>query len=259
MIFLSAPEIGGFLFNMGKERLDKILGHLGVGTRKEIHRLARAGLITVDGEIITDSAFKFDPSLARIEVAGERLEYQTYFYLMLNKPAGYITSTKDRDGIPITALLPEELQRDDWMPVGRLDKDTEGLLLLTTDGELLHRLTHPRWKVTKRYYVELARPSTPDDVAVFAAGDLELDGEALQPAELHLSPDPYKVELVIREGRFHQVKRMFAARGNEVTYLKRVAFGPIWLPADLPLGGSRKLTAEETQALYHAVGLANAK
>jgi 16S rRNA pseudouridine516 synthase len=107
--------------------------------------------------------------------------------------------------------------------------------------------------------VELARPATPDDVAVFAAGDLELDGEALQPAELHLSPDPYKVELVIREGRFHQVKRMFATRGNEVTYLKRVAFGPIWLPADLPLGGSRKLTAEETQALYHAVGLANAK
>jgi len=175
---------------------------------------------------------------------------------MLNKPAGYITSTKDRDGIPITALLPEELQRDDWKPVGRLDKDTEGLLLLTTDGKLLHRLTHPRWKVSKRYYVELARPATPDDAAAFAAGTLVLEGEPLQPAELHLHPEPHKAELVIREGRFHQVKRMFAARGNQVTYLKRVAFGPLELPTNLPPGASRKLTAEEARALYRAVGLA---
>ncbi|GIW36710.1 MAG: hypothetical protein KatS3mg073_0855 [Meiothermus sp.] len=182
---------------MAKERLDKVLGHLGVGTRKEIHRLARAGLVTIDGNIITDAAFKFDPAMSRIEVAGELLEYQAYFYLMLHKPAGYITSTKDRDGIPITALLPEEWQRSDWMPVGRLDKDTEGLLLLTTDGELLHRLTHPRWKVAKRYYVELAAPATPEDVAVFASGTLELEGEPLQPAELHIGPDPRKVELVI--------------------------------------------------------------
>ncbi|GIW33518.1 pseudouridine synthase [Meiothermus sp.] len=240
---------------MAKERLDKVLGHLGVGTRKEIHRLARAGLIVIDGHTITDAAFKFDPALSRIEVAGELLEYQAYFYLMLHKPAGYITSTKDRDGIPITALLPEEWQRSDWMPVGRLDKDTEGLLLLTTDGELLHRLTHPRWKVAKRYYVELAAPATPEDEAVFASGTLELEGEPLQPAELHIGPDPHKVELVIREGKFHQVKRMFAARGNQVTYLKRVAFGPLSLPSDLTTGESRKLLLEEIGALYEAVGL----
>ncbi|MDW8425809.1 MAG: pseudouridine synthase [Meiothermus sp.] len=240
---------------MAKERLDRVLGHLGVGTRKEIHKLARAGLIVVDGVVVTDAAFKFDPSLSRIEVAGESLVYQPFFYLMLNKPAGYVTSTKDPHGIPVTALLPEEWQRSDWMPVGRLDKDTEGLLLLTTDGELLHRLTHPRWKVAKRYYVELAAPATPEDVAVFAAGTLELEGERLQPAELHLGSNPRQVELVIREGRFHQVKRMFAARGNQVTYLKRIAFGPLALPGDLPPGAARKLLSEEIGALYDAVGL----
>ncbi|GIW26056.1 pseudouridine synthase [Meiothermus sp.] len=240
---------------MAIQRLDKVLGHLGVGTRKEIHKLARAGLVAVDGEVITDAAHKFDPTRSRIEVAGETLVYQAFFYLMLNKPAGYITSTKDPHGTPITALLPEECQRKDWMPVGRLDQDTEGLLLLTTDGELLHRLTHPRWKVAKRYYVELAAPATPEDVAVFAAGTLKLEGEALQPAQLYLSPDPHKVELVIHEGKFHQVKRMFAARGNQVTYLKRVAFGPLLLPPNLPTGESRELSPAEVQALYEAVDL----
>ncbi|MBO1435913.1 pseudouridine synthase [Meiothermus sp. CFH 77666] len=240
---------------MAKERLDKVLGHLGVGTRKEIHKLARAGLITVDGQVITDAAFKFDPALSRIEVAGEALVYQTFFYVMLNKPAGYVTSTRDPHGIPITALLSEEWQRSDWMPVGRLDKDTEGLLLLTTDGELLHRLTHPRWKVAKRYYVELAAPATPEDVAVFASGTLELEGEPLQPAELFIGPDPHKVELVIREGKFHQVKRMFAARGNQVTYLKRVAFGPLKLPPNLEPGAFRPLHPEEIAALYGVVGM----
>jgi 16S rRNA pseudouridine516 synthase len=240
---------------MAKERLDKVLSHLGVGTRKEIHRLARAGLITVDGEVITDAAFKFDPLQSRIEVEGEPLVYRVHFYLLLHKPAGYITSTKDRDGIPITALLPQELQRDDWMPVGRLDKDTEGLLLLTTDGELLHRLTHPRWKVSKRYYVELAVPATHEDIVAFATGTMQLDGEPLQPAELQVGSDPCKVELVIREGKFHQVKRMFAARGNQVLYLRRVAFGPLELPPDLEPGASRELHSEEITALYQAVGL----
>ncbi len=240
---------------MAKERLDKVLGHLGVGTRKEIHRLARAGLIAIDGEIVTDAAFKFDPRQSSIEVAGEPLVYRAHFYVLLHKPAGYVTSTKDPGGIPITALLPQALQRDDWMPVGRLDKDTEGLLLLTTDGELLHRLTHPRWKVAKRYYVELAGPASLEDAAVFASGTMELEGEVLQPAELFIGPDPRKVELVIHEGKFHQVKRMFAARGNRVLYLRRVAFGPLKLPPDLRAGASCELHPEEIKALYRAVGL----
>ncbi|MFZ5991510.1 MAG: pseudouridine synthase [Deinococcota bacterium] len=237
--------------HLAKERLDKVLAHLGLGSRKEIHKLARAGRITVDGEVITDAGFKLDPRSARIAVDGEEVFYREFFHVLLNKPAGYVTSTQDRDGPSVTHLL--EMVRDDWMPVGRLDKDTEGLLLITTDGELAHRLTHPRWKVPKRYYAELAEPATQADVEAFAAG-FELEGEPLQPAELTLGKDR-RVELVIREGRYHQVKRMFAARGNRVVYLKRVAFGPLELPEDLELGESRYLTAEEEHALYGAVGL----
>ncbi len=248
---------------MAKERLDKVLVHLGLGTRREIDRLARAGYIALDGVVVHDSAFKFDPAQTHIEVDGETISYQRFFHVLLNKPAGYVTSTKDRDGQPITELL--EASRDDWMPVGRLDKDTEGLLLLTNDGELTHRLTHPRWKVDKRYYVELESPATSADIAAFAAGfDLEpakaggsssLRGERLQPADLQLSSDPRKVELTIHEGKFHQVKRMFAARGNRVVYLKRVAFGPLELPSDLATGESRPLTPDELSRLYGAVDL----
>jgi len=238
-----------------KERLDKVLAHLGIGTRKGIARLAKAGYVTLDGEVVRDARHKFDPTLTRIAIDGEEIVYKVFFHLLMHKPVGYITATRDHDGPPITALLPEEWQRDDWMPVGRLDKDTEGLLILTTDGELLHRLTHPRWKVDKRYYAELARPATAEDAAVFAYGNLELDDEALQPADLRILEDPRKVELTIHEGKFHQVKRMFAARGNEVTYLKRVAFGPLELPQDLAAGKVRELGAEALASLYEAVGL----
>ena len=239
---------------MSKQRLDKILGHLGIGTRKEIDRLARVGYITLDGVVMKDSSHKFDPNLTRIEIDGEEIVYREFFHLLLHKPAGYITSTKDRDGTPITHLFDEEFQRD-WMPVGRLDKDTEGLLFLTTDGELAHRLTHPRWKVEKRYYVELEKPATSEDVEVFVAGTLELEGEILQPAELHISPDPKKVELIIREGKYHQIKRMFILRDNAVTYLKRLSMGPLTLPDDLAKGEYRYLEDEEEAALYEAVGL----
>lgn len=238
---------------MSKERLDKVLAHLGVGSRKEIARLARAGLIILDGETIRDSSFKFDPSATRIEIDGEEVVYRRFFHVLLNKPAGYVTSTKDRDGQPVTELL--EDTRDDWMPVGRLDKDTEGLLLLTNHGELVHRLTHPRWKVDKRYYAELESPATEADIEAFASG-FELEDEPLRPAELRISPDPRKVELVVHEGKFHQVKRMFTARGNRVVYLRRTAFGPLELPADLATGESRPLSEAEVSRLYATVNLA---
>lgn len=239
---------------MPKQRLDKVLGHLGIGTRREIDRLARAGYVTLDGEVVKDSGFKFDPQTTRIEIDGDEIVYREFFHLLLHKPAGYITSTKDRDGTPITHLFDEEFQRD-WMPVGRLDKDTEGLLFLTTDGELAHRLTHPRWKVDKRYYVELERPATPEDAAVFAAGTLELEGEPLQPAVLEIADDPRKVVLTIREGKYHQIKRMFVLRDNAVRYLKRLSMGPLILPGDLPVGEYRYLEEDEERALYTAVGL----
>lgn len=239
---------------MSKERLDKILAHMGMGSRKEIHKLARAGYITVDGQVVKDVALKLDPKTAQIELGGEPITYREFFHILIHKPVGYVTSTADRDGTPITALVPEELEHVEWMPIGRLDKDTEGLLLLTTDGELAHRLTHPRWKVVKRYWVELEEPATQADIEAFAAG-FELEGEPLQPAELVLSPDPKKVELIIREGKYHQIKRMFAARGNHVAYLKRMSFGPLELPQDLEVGQARELELEEEQALYAVVGL----
>lgn len=239
---------------MPKERLDRVLVHLGIGTRKEIDKLARAGYITLDGRVVKDSSYKFDPTLTRIEIDGEEVVYKEFFHLILHKPAGYVTSTSDRDGTPITALVPPQLEHVEWMPIGRLDKDTEGLLLLTTDGELAHRLTHPRWKVAKRYYVELEEPATPEDVQAFAEG-FELEGEPLQPAELILGKNPRKAELIIREGKYHQIKRMFAARGNRVAYLKRLSFGPLEIPKDLAVGEARTLTPDEEEQLYRVVGL----
>lgn len=239
---------------MPKERLDKVLVHLGIGTRKEIDKLARAGYITLDGTVVKDSSYKFDPTQTRIEIDGEKVAYREFFHLIIHKPAGYVTSTSDRDGTPITALVPPELEHVEWMPIGRLDKDTEGLLLLTTDGELAHRLTHPRWKVAKRYYVELEEPATQADVQAFAEG-FELQGEPLQPAELVLGKNPRQVELIIREGKYHQIKRMFAARGNQVVYLKRLSFGPLEIPKDLAVGEARELRPEEEEALYRVVGL----
>ncbi|MCS7058679.1 MAG: rRNA pseudouridine synthase [Meiothermus sp.] len=240
---------------MAKERLDKVLSHLGVGSRSEVRRMARAGRVRVDGQVVRDPSCKLDPERVRIEVDEAPLVYRRYFHLLLNKPAGCITSTREREGVPVTALLPPPWQRPDWMPVGRLDKDAEGLLLLTTHGELAHRLTHPRWKVSKRYYVELEAPATLEDVQAFASGRLLLDGKPLKPAELRLGPDPRRVELVLLEGRFHQVKRMFAARGNRVLYLRRISFGPLELPADLSPGMARALEPQELEALYRTVGL----
>lgn len=234
---------------MRGERLDRLLARLGLGSRKEVARLVRSGQVQVEGQVVRDPAFHVPPG-ARIEVGGEPLFLRYHHHILLHKPAGYVTSRKE--GPSVYALL-EGFPTRDLAPVGRLDKDTEGLLLFTTDGELLHRLTHPRHKVEKRYLVHLERPATEEDQKAFAEG-LSLDGERLLPAELSFGEDPTWVELVLREGRFHQVKRMFQARGNRVLYLKRLALGPIEL-GNLPQGEARFLTPEEEEALYQAVGL----
>jgi 16S rRNA pseudouridine516 synthase len=152
----------------------------------------------------------------------------------------------------VLGALPAGERDRAWMPVGRLDLDTTGVLLLTTDGELAHRLTHPRWKVAKRYRALLEQPATPADIEAFAQG-ISVDGERWLPAELVVGADPRDAWVTLREGRYHQVKRMFGVRGNRVLRLHREAFGPVELPADLAVGGSRDLTAGERQALYAAV------
>ncbi|GAA6733249.1 pseudouridine synthase [Thermus oshimai] len=231
------------------ERLDRLLARLGLGSRKEVGRLIRAGGVRVGGEVVLDPGFKVGEG-ALLEVEGRPVRVFRHLHVLLHKPKGYVTSRTE--GPSVYALL-QGFPTRDLSPVGRLDKDTEGLLLFTTDGELLHRLTHPRFKVAKRYLVHLERPATAEDQRAFREG-LFLDGERLLPAELLIGEDPTRVELVLREGRYHQVKRMFAQRGNRVLYLKRLAFGPLEL-GNLPLGAARVLEREEERALYRAVGL----
>lgn len=233
-------------------RLDKLLADLGRGSRREVTALVRRGAVTVDAVVVRDPARHVDPRSMGVAVDGVALVWRSAHHRLLNKPAGTVTSTVDHDGPPVVALLDEP--HLPWMPVGRLDRDTEGLLLLTTDGELAHRLTHPRWKVDKTYEATLAAPATAEDVAAFRDG-LPLGDERLLPAELAWDADPAQVRVVLREGRYHQVKRMFVARGNRVLSLRRVAFGPLSLPAELAAGEARPLTAAEEQAVYAAVGL----
>ncbi|MGC8904257.1 pseudouridine synthase, partial [Thermus sp.] len=234
---------------MRGERLDKILARLGLGSRKEAARLVRAGKVRVLGQVVRDPGFRL-PEGAGVEVEGKPLEVRRHHHVLLYKPRGFVTSRAE--GPSVYALL-EGFPTRDLSPVGRLDKDAEGLLLFTTDGELLHRLTHPRHKVEKRYLVHLERPVGPEDVEAFREG-IFLYGEKTLPAELFPLEDPTWAEVVLREGRFHQVKRMFQARDNRVLYLKRLSLGPLGL-GDLSPGKARFLTEEEEKALYAAVGL----
>lgn len=235
-------------------RLDRLLSELGCGSRKEASSLLRRGRVAVDGVVVRDAAAHVDPASATVTLDGSVLRWRAAHHRLLNKPADTITSTSEREGASVVSLLPASERHRDWMPVGRLDKDTEGLLLLTTDGELAHRLTHPRFKVDKVYEAELERDATEHDVTAFRAG-IELGGVPLLPAELSFAGSARIVRIVIREGKYHQVKRMFASRGNRVVALRRIAFGPLALPDDLGPGQSRELTDHECLQLYAAVGL----
>ncbi len=234
---------------MKGERLDRLLARLGLGSRKEVARLVRAGRVRVLARVVKDPGFHV-PEGASLEVDGRPLAVRRHLHVLLHKPQGFVTSRAE--GPSVYALLRGFPTRD-LSPVGRLDRDAEGLLLFTTDGELLHRLTHPRHKVEKRYLVRLERPVGPKDQEAFQKGML-LDGKKTLPAELRPWEDPTWAEVVLKEGRFHQVKRMFQARGNRVLYLKRLALGPLEL-GDLPLGQARALREAEEEALYRAVGL----
>ena len=183
------------------------------------------------------------------------LPLRRYTYVLLHKPAGVLTATEDRRQPTVLELLPPELRRIDLAPVGRLDKDTEGLLLLTNDGELTHRLLSPRYHVDKRYLARVDGDLSPADVSAFAAGMTLPDGLVCLPAGLELLPQPCTCIVTLREGKFHQVKRMLAACGAPVLYLKRLSMGPLTLPDDLPPGAYRLLTDEEISALYRVCAM----
>lgn len=239
-----------------KQRLDKILAHSGVGTRSQIKLLVKQGAISVNGKKVKDSGVQIDPETDILEVDGERILYREFVYLMLNKPPGVISATEDNRDRTVIDLLTEDYLHFEVFPVGRLDKDTEGLLLLTNDGKLAHNLLSPRKHVPKTYYAEVKGPAVDEaDIEAFSKGVTLDDGYETMPAELVIIEQgqehgsPSKIQLTIKEGKFHQVKRMFQSVGKEVVYLKRMSMGALQLDPDLALGQFRELTDEELKSL----------
>ena len=230
---------------MATQRIDKLLASTGRWSRQEAKALIKAGRVLVDGIPAGRGEQKADPSVSRILVDGADLGWQAHTYVMLNKPAGVLTATEDQRQKTVLDLLPEDLRRRGLFPMGRLDKDTEGLLLLTDDGELAHRLLSPKKHVDKVYYARLDQPLAPADCAAFAEGVVLADGARCRPALLQLLGDGREALITLREGKFHQVKRMTASRGAAVVYLKRLSMGPLALDEALTPGSFRYLTAEE--------------
>ena len=239
---------------MEKQRLDKIIASTGKFSRKEVKLLVRQGRVLVDGIPVRSAEDKYDPEGIEIAVNGEVLTYRRFTWVMLNKPAGYLSATEDGRGATVLDLLPEDLQKQGLFPVGRLDKDTEGLLLLTNEGGLAHDLLSPRHHVDKVYYTRVAGQLTEEDCRAFAAGMTLSDGLVCQSAGLEIltAGEESEAHVTLREGKFHQVKRMLADRGKPVLYLERVKMGNLSLDPQLPRGKYRFLTAEEIEDLRNS-------
>ena len=229
------------------ERLDKFLCDSGVGTRSQVKLILKAGRITVDGKAERDNSRKIDPEKQVVCLDGERLGGWQRVVVMLNKPAGFVTATEDPTDRTVMELLPAELKNKDLKPVGRLDKATEGLLLFTNDGELLHRLISPKNEIPKIYYARHEGQAGEADVAAFAEGLALRDGTVCLPAKL-MPLGPGESLITVCEGKYHQVRRMMAARGMTVEYLERREEGSLTL-GDLPRGQTRLLTEAEVAAL----------
>lgn len=234
---------------MGLERLDKLLASTGRWSRKEVKEMIRQGRICVDGVPAARPEDKWDPAVCTVEVDGVIQSCGACVYLMLHKPAGLVSATQDAKQKTVLDLLPEHLRRRGLFPVGRLDKDTEGLLLLTDDGPLGHALLSPRSHVDKVYYARVDGVLDGADVSALAAGMVLGDGLHCLPAGLELLEGGRACRVTLREGKYHQVKRMLAARGKPVTYLKRLSMGPLELDGGLPPGAWRELTQAELRLL----------
>ena len=227
------------------ERLDKFLASQGLGTRKEVGKLIRSGAVLVNGAPQRDPGAKVEPGADRVTAQGEEIRYQEFLTIMLNKPAGVLSATEDRRQTTVLDLLPEDLRRRGLFPAGRLDKDTTGLLLITDDGDLAHRMLSPKKHVYKLYQARLDAPVTPEDVRAFEEG-VRWGEEVYAPARLWAGEgDPFVAFAQVHEGRFHQVKRMFQARGKTVLSLKRLKIGGLSLDSTLQEGECRLLAPEE--------------
>jgi len=234
-----------------KQRIDKVLSNLGYGSRSELKKICKNGLVKVNGKVINNPGVQVDVENDEIIFDGEKVTYKEFIYLMLNKPDGYISATFDkRDPIVLDLIDKEDLVFEPF-PVGRLDKDTEGLLVLTNDGQLAHRVLSPKKHVPKTYYAKIEGVVTEDDIKAFAKGVTLDDGYETMPAELVIlkSDEISEIELTIHEGKFHQVKRMFESVDKKVIYLKRLSMGKLQLDKNLALGEYRELTNEEIKMI----------
>jgi 16S rRNA pseudouridine516 synthase len=239
-------EMDGIAMNI---RLDKYLADMGIGTRSEVKKYIAKGQVSVNGQVEKRADCKIDTEADAVSYQGQALSYQRYQYYMLHKPAGIVSATQDARETTVLDWM--KCKEKNLFPVGRLDKDTEGLLLVTNDGELAHRLLSPKRHVDKVYFARIDGRVTQEDVQHFAQG-VDIGDETLTlPAHLTIlrAGEQSEIELTIQEGRFHQVKRMFHAVGKEVVYLKRLQMGPIVLDPTLPIGEYRILTEEEMKLL----------
>ena len=246
-------------------RLDRFLAEMGVGTRNEVRKEIKSGRVSVDGHTIKDPGCKVQTD-SLVELNGEPILYEEFVYYMLNKPAGIISASDDTFEETVVDLIAEQ-KRKDLFPAGRLDRDTEGLMLITNNGELAHRMLSPKHHVDKTYYAVIMGDVTDSDVKAFADGLVLPDGLECMPADLEVlsrvTDDLYaaieneslensvmtEVNITIREGKFHQIKRMFSSIGCEVMYLKRLTMGPLELDETLLPGEYRRLTEEEVDSL----------
>jgi 16S rRNA pseudouridine516 synthase len=243
---------------MENMRLDKFLAEAGLGSRSEVKILLKKGRVTVAGQVQKDGRFQINKNTTAVAFDGAPLIYQEFYYYLLNKPQGVVSATKDQQFKTVVDLLRPEDYRPDIFPVGRLDKNTEGLLILTNDGALGHDLTQPKKHVEKEYYAQIDGQVTPQTVQQFAKGLLLKNGEQARPGELFIEKVTKsntrngwqsEIRVIIHEGKFHQVKRMFEAVDMYVLSLKRLRMGALSLDKDLALGAYRPLTADEIALL----------
>ena len=233
-------------------RLDKYLTATATATRSEAARAVRARGVLVNGVPATNAAMQIDPVTDTVEYCGKAVAYKRHHYILLNKPAGYVSATEDGKDPTVLELLPQKYTALGLFPCGRLDKSTLGLMLLTDDGDLAHKLLSPRRHVAKRYRFCVKFPLTAAECERFRAGLVLEDGYETKPADIELFDDMHSGIITLVEGKYHQIKRMMLSLHNQITHLERISFGPLTLPADLPRGAWRELTATEEQALLAA-------
>lgn len=231
-------------------RADKYISSQNLGSRKDVGKLIRAGRVTVDGQVITRPDFKLDPQNIRLCLDGKAVEYEKYVYIMMNKPEGVLSASRDRGARTVIDLVPPALMRRELFPAGRLDKDTTGLLILTNDGDMAHRMLSPKSEIYKQYEAQVDKPLTEADKQAFEKGIVSGENNFL-PAKLWWQGENSSVaRVLVCEGKFHQVKRMFSAVGKNVISLKRLSIGGLTLDPNLEKGQCRPLTFQELELVF---------